>query len=116
MKIVGVLVASDRVHIGVKSLAVSEAVLAEGVALPLRERLNDLHVVIHALDVEGDRALDAVQGVVESALALDEERRGDAREIKLYSEIALEEILYLLYSDLGLAYVEQRLITFRNED
>ena len=52
----------------------AEAVVLQGFALPLGQRLDDLHLDAAVLGVEGDLPLDAVQIVVQAGRSLDEER------------------------------------------
>ena len=75
VEVVHVLVAADRVHVAVEALAHAEAVVLQGLALPLGQRLNDLHLDAAVLGVEGDLPLDAVQIVVQAGRSLDKERR-----------------------------------------
>ena len=64
--IVGQLVPADGVHVGVESLAHGELVAVEGHALPLGQGVDHLGVPGGGGDVKGDRALHAVQVVIEA--------------------------------------------------
>ena len=61
VEIVEILVAADRVHVGVEAFARLKAVFSEREALPFRERLDNLEGGARKrLHVELNRALDAV--------------------------------------------------------
>ena len=113
MEIIRILVAAYGVHIRIETLAGLEAVILEGAALPLRKRLDDFNIAVHVFYIERNRALDAVQCIVESGIRAHEERRGDTGKIELDSEIPLEEILDFFDSHLSLSDIEQGLISCR---
>ena len=86
-----VLVAAHGVHVGDDALAGIEAVALEREALPLGEGLHDLGAVGRAQDIEADRALIAVEVVVQARGLVDEERRGDALEVQQRAEPVLKQ-------------------------
>ena len=94
MYIVRDFIAADRTHICVKALAYTEAVLFKSVALPLRERLNDLGFpAVLLFDIKRDRALHTVQIVVESGFGINEQRSRYAQKIQTFGQKILKEIL-----------------------
>ena len=113
MDIIRILVAAYGVHVGIDTLAGLEAVVLEGAALPLCERLDYFNIAVHILYVERHRALNAVQCIVESGIRAHEKRRGDAGQVELNCEIPLKEILDLLDSHLSLPDIKQGLISCR---
>ncbi len=79
-----------------------KAVLLQGVALPFGERVYDLgRTLILLPDAEGDGALHAVQVVVQAGFRGDEQRRGDAQQVKLLSQGLLEKVFDRLDGYLG---------------
>ena len=102
MQIVEVFVAADGVHVGIEAEAHPEAVLCQGVALPLRQRMDDLGNFARRLYVERDGALDAVQVVVEAAFAGDEQRRADARQVERFRKLFFKDGLDLFQCPLRL--------------
>ena len=107
MEVVGLLVAADRVHVGIEALAHGEPVTAERVALPFGERLDDLSLSsAEGGDVERDGALDAVEVVVQTRGGIHEQRRGHAQEVESLCEAALEVVLDALDRDLRLMQSE----------
>ena len=93
-------VAPDGVHVGVKALALIEVVLAQRPALPLGQRLHNLALrAVHGGNIKGDRALDAVQVIVETGVGAHEQRRGHALEIQRRAQILLKAAKPQLYQD-----------------
>ena len=113
MDIIRILVAAYGVHVGIETLTGLEAVVLEGAALPLCERLDYFNIAVHILYVERHGALDAVQCIVESGIRAHKKRRGDAGQVELNCEIPLKEILDLLDSHLSLPDIKQGLISCR---
>ena len=94
MDVVGRFVAPDRVHVRVKPLVQRKSVLPERHALPFGERLHDFHrALVLLLDAEPDRPFDAVQVVVQTRFGRDKQRSGNALQIELLRERALEKVL-----------------------
>ena len=115
MQIVELLVAADRVHIGVEPLADVEIIVLQGEALPFREGMNDLRVASNGGDVKADRTLDTVEVVVQTGVFPHEKRSGDAAEIELDREIHLEGALDRVDRELGLVDGEFRFVVFGND-
>ena len=88
-----VLVAADGVHVGIQALARPEVVALERHALPLGKALHDLGSRVGVQDIEGDRALIAVEVVVQAGIFVHEQRRGDAVEIEPRAQIVREDAL-----------------------
>ena len=112
VEVVHVLVAADSVHVAVEALAHAEAVVLQGLALPLGQRLNDLHLDAAVPGVEGDLPLDAVQIVVQAGRSLDEERCRHAVETQGVSE----QPLHGADGALGVVQVQRGRVVFRNDD
>ena len=107
-----VLIAADGVHVRIQSLAGEEAVALECKALPLRQRLHDLRLCLRAQDIERYRALIAVEVVVQTGLFIDEQRRGNAIQVKLRAEVLLKKALEQAYRFLRIIYRKQALVIF----
>jgi len=107
-----VLVAADGVHVRIQSLAGEEAVALERKALPLCQRLHDLRLCLRAQDIERYRALIAVEVVVQTGLFIDEQRRGNAVQVKLRAEVLLKKTLEQAYRFLRIIYRKQALVIF----
>ena len=97
VEVVGLLIAADGVHVRVEAAAGRVAVLAEGEALPLGQRLHhlDLHAGI-VVAVEGHLALHAAEVVVEAGVPAHEQRRGHARQIERGGKLLLKAVLEYL--------------------
>jgi len=92
--IVGGFVAADGVHIGIDALAGLIAIAAQGVALPLGERLHHLQLVAGGVGrIKDDLAFNAVEIVVEAGVPPHEKGRGDAGDIQRAGKLALEAVL-----------------------
>lgn len=105
MQFVADLVAAYRVHIGVESFAGFEAVFVKGEALPFRKGVHDFRYNARLLYVEVHRSFHAVEVIVQSAVAGDEKRRRNAREI----EIAREQSFEIVFDEFDLYFrFEQR--------
>ena len=116
VEVVHVLVAADSVHVAVEALAHAEAVVLQGLALPLGQRLNDLHLDAAVLGVEGDLPLDAVQIVVQAGRSLDEERCRHAVEIQRGAQGVSEQPLHGADGALGVVQVQRGRVVFRDDD
>jgi hypothetical protein len=114
VEVVRDLVAADGVHIGEEALADVEFIALEREALPLGERMHDLGVFADVGNVEADRALVAVQVVVEAGIFLDEERRGDAAQIERLPQIDLEAAFDEFNGPLHLIDGQRRAVPLRN--
>ena len=116
VEVVHVLVAADGVHVAVEALAHAEAVVLQGLALPLGQRLNDLHLDAAVLGVEGDLPLDAVQIVVQAGRSLDEERCRHAVEVQRGAQGVGEQPLHGADGALGVVQVQCGCVVCRNDD
>ena len=116
VEVVHILVAADRVHVAVEALAHAEAVVLQGLALPLGQRLDDLHLDAAVLGVEGDLPFDAVQIVVQAGRSLDEERRRHAVEVQRGAQGVGEQPLHGADGALGVVQVQRGRVVFRNDD
>ena len=116
VEVVHVLVAADGVHVAVEALAHAEAIVLQGLALPLGQRLNDLHLDAAVLGVEGDLPLDAVQIVVQAGRSLDEERCRHAVEIQRGAQGVGEQPLHGADGALGVVQVQRGRVVCRNDD
>ena len=63
-------------------------------------------------DVEGHRALHAVQIVVQAGLWVHHERRGHPQKVQSFRQKGLEEILHHLDGYLGVVQVQAGLVVF----
>ncbi len=81
VNVVGVFITSHGVHVGVKSLSRVECVDVQRVTLPFCKRLHDLGIITDVFYIKIDRALDSVQGIVESGGVSDKQRSGYAGQI-----------------------------------
>lgn len=93
VQIIQLLVAADGVHVGVNALAGVDVVAIERHALPLGQRMDDLRVGVRAGNIETDRALHAVEIIVQAGGRLDEKRRGHAAQIQFAGERILKHAL-----------------------
>ena len=64
--------------------------------------MHDLKALAR-MKIEGNGALDTAEVIVEAACRLDEQGRGNAREIELNGKISLKKILDLFNGVLGIA-------------
>ena len=113
MQVVHVVIAADRVHIGVDAGAGFIAVVPERMALPLGEALDDLCLPFHVFHGEMDFSFDTVQVVVETAGLCHHQRCGDTVEVQRLAEFELECIFHGLDRILRLPLTEFALISFR---
>ena len=93
VQVIQLLVPADGVHVGVNALAGVDIVAIERHALPLGQRMDDLRVGVRAGNIEADRALHAVEIVVQAGGRLDEQRRGHAAQIQFAGERILKHAL-----------------------
>ena len=114
VEVVELLVAADRIHIRHKAVADEKAVVVQRQPLPLRQRVHDLRVQRGGGDVERDRALDAVQVVVQAGRRVDKQRRGHALQVQCGADFDEENIFDQADRLLRLIKAEARRITFRN--
>ena len=113
MDIVRLLVPADGAHVRVEPLPRGEAVFLQRVALPLGEGVDDFRLpAVLVPDVEGHRALHAVQIVVEAGLRIHHEGRGHTQEVQPLRQKGLEEVLHALDGHLGVVQVQAGLVVF----
>ena len=116
MKIVEfVLVAADRVHIGIKALAGEKSVALERQTLPLGKRLHHLGFVIGAQDLKADRALDTVQVVVQARVFLDKQRGGNPVKVQKRTQPVFKQTVDQADRLLGVIHAEKALIPLGND-
>ena len=116
MKIVEfVLVAADRVHIGIKALAGEKSVALERQTLPLGKRLHHLGLVIGAQDLKADRALDTVQVVVQARVFLDKQRGGNPVKVQKRTQPVFKQTVDQADRLLGVIHAEKALIPLGND-
>ena len=73
MEIVQLLIPADGIHVSDKALPGAEAVLAQGITLPFGKAVHHLGVLVEAGNIKGNRALNAVQIIVEAAAVGDKQ-------------------------------------------
>ena len=88
----------------------AEAILVQGIALPLCQAVDDLGVLVQAGHIELDRALNAVQVIVQSAALHDEQGSGDALEVERHADLLLENRLDQADGFLGVVQAQQALV------
>ena len=85
----------SRSSSGRRAAAGGDAQLSELQPLPLREGVHDLGLLlVQAADREADRALDAVQVVVDACPGENRHRRRHAQERELGGEVVLEHVFH----------------------
>ena len=114
MQVVQLLVAADGVHIGHNALTGAEAVLVQGVALPLSQTVDDLGLFVQAGHIERNGALDAVQVIVQAAALHDKQGSRDALEVQRHAELLLKDRLDETDGLLGVIQTQKALVSFRN--
>ena len=112
--IVKLLVATDGVHIGVKTVAYEEIVLLKGKTLPLCKRVHHLSAFAYRGNVKGYGTLYTVKVVVESRAFRNEKGRAYTLKIKGLGKSVLKGSFYKGYSLLRFINVKLRLIAFGN--
>ena len=116
------VVLADGAHVGQEPLARPHAELGEREPLPLRRRLHDLGVdrvqVAVVRDVERDRRprAVAVEVVVDAALAVDDQRHLDERQVQLLAQAVLDQSLRRVQRPHPLTRLEQRLVVVRQHE
>ena len=115
VEVVQVLVPADGVHITVQALAHPEAVILEGLALPLCQRLDHLCFNAAVFHIEGDFPLDAVQVVVQAGRGLHKERCGHAVEIQRGAQGVGKQPLHRANGALGVVQVQRGRVVCRND-
>ena len=116
VEVVDLLVTPDGVHIGKQALADVELVALQRQPLPLGQRMHDLRLRADVRDVEADRALIAVQIVVQAGSLLHEQRRGYAAQIQRVGQIRLEIALDEFNGALQLVDGQGRVVALRDRD
>ena len=111
MEVVHLLIAADGVHVGEQTLAGLEAVALQRQTLPLGQRVYHLPGGAHIGDVEGDRALHAVEVVVQAGILLHEQGSGDTAQIQRLPQIHLKIAFDELDGALHLVGGQRRLVS-----
>ena len=114
MDIIQALVAADGVHIRHQALAGVEIIPLEGVALPFGQGVDDLTLRADGGDVKADRALVAVEIIIQARGFFYKKRGGDTLEIERMAQIALEISLNKLNRALCFIDCQRILIAGRN--
>ena len=109
-----VLVAPDGVHVGIQPLSGIEVIAIQRHALPLGQRLHDLRFTAGVQDVERDRALIAVEVVVQAGGLFHKQRRGHAKQIQIGRELILKQALEQTDGLLRLVNSQQAFVSFGN--
>ena len=113
MQVAQLLVGADGIHVGVDTITRLDVILSQRQAFPFSQRVNHFGLgVAQVLDREGDCTLNAVQVVVDTHPLQHKQRGRDATQTQLGREIKLEKLLNLLDTQLGLAHVEEGLVSF----
>ncbi len=101
------------VHVGVDAFSGVCAQLAQLEAFPFCQGMHDFGPgLLHGQYLERDRALDAVEVVVDTGALQDKQRGGDPAQVEFKGEVVLKMPLYLADGVLGLQLVKQRLISW----
>ena len=109
-----ILVAADGVHVGIEALSGVEIIAVERHALPLGERLDDLRLLAGLRNIEQDRALIAVEIIVQAAGLLQKQRRRNAKQIQLRGELILKQTFEQTNGLLRVINAEQTLVALGN--
>ena len=116
MEVVQFLVGTQGVHVGIDATARGNAQLSELQALPLREGVHDLGLLlVQAADRKADRALDAVQVIVDARSGQDRHRRRHAQERELGGEVVLEHVFHGLDGLFGLLDTAEEITVLRGK-
>jgi hypothetical protein len=114
MDVIQFFIPPDRVHVGVEPFMDREMVFAEGIPLPLGQRLDDFAPEgLIVFDIETDRAFNPVEIVVKSARRIHEERGAHAAEVQLFRKMLLKGVLDEFDRHLGFVKPQDRLIIDR---
>ena len=116
VQIIELLIATNRVHVGIETLARLEAVLLQCHSLPLRQRMHDLDRLIRPpWNIEADRTLIAIQIIIETRALRHEKRRRNTAEIHLPTELLLKCISDILDCLLCLTHRKTWIIILWND-
>ena len=107
---------ADSVHIRVEAAAGGELIALEGQALPLGQRMHHLAVGPHVGDVKGDRALHAVEVVVEAGVSVHKQGGGDPVQIQPDGEAVLELRVDQFDGTLELVVGKRHLVAFGDDE
>ena len=116
MEVVYLLVAADGVHIGEQALAHVELIALQRQTLPLGQGVYHLTVSAHIGDIKGNRALHAVQVIIQTGILTDKQGSGDPAQIQRLPQIDLKVTLDELDGALHLIDGQRRLVTGGNEN
>ena len=114
VEVVHLLVAADGVHVGEQALAGLEVIALQRQALPLGQGVHHLTGGAHIGDIKGNRALHAVEVVVQTGILLHEQRSGNPAQIQRLPQIHLKIALDELDSPLHLIGGQRRLVAGRD--
>src|SRR5699024_10536622 len=114
MDVVQILVSPDGDHVCIQSLALGKTVFLQRVALPLGKRVNDLRILLLALDIEAYRAFHAVKIIVKSGRRGYKYRSRDTEKIQFLRQCLLKKIFDCLNCHLGIVKVQVGVIPFGN--
>ena len=78
MKIVGLFVATDSVHYGIKTVSYTESVLMKRHSLPFCERVNYLRLLAGIRQFKLYGPFNAVQVIVKPRFGIDEQGSGNS--------------------------------------
>ena len=110
VEVVHLLVAADGVHVGEQALAGLEVVALQRQTLPLGQGVYHLPVCAHIGNIKGNRALHAVQVVVQAGIFLYEQGSGNTAQIQRLPQIHLKIALDELNGALHLIGGQRRLV------
>ena len=114
VEVVHLLVAADGVHVGEQALAGLEVIALQRQALPLGQGVHHLTGGAHIGDIKGNRALHAVEVVVQTGILLHEQRSGNPAQIQRLPQIHLKIALDELDSPLHLIGGQRRFVAGRD--
>ena len=113
MQIVQLLIAADRVHIGVDAMTRLDAVLTERHSLPFCQRLYDFHFqLVDILQSERHAAFHAIQIIIEAGFRVHEQRRGYAAQVQTICQFLLEIVFDFFDRSLALHQVDRTFVVF----
>ena len=93
-----------------------ELIALQGQPLPLGQRVDHLPGGVYVGDIEGDRALHAVQVIVQAAALHDKQGSRDALEVQRHAELLLKDRLDEADGLLGVIQTQKALVSFRNDN
>ena len=114
VKVVQVLIPADGVHIRIESIAHGEVVPLQGQPLPFGQRMHHLGISLHRRNVKGNRALIAVQVVIQAGVLRDKQWGGDPFQIQCFGEFFLKCFFDVGNGPLSVVGVQHRLIALGN--